>query len=359
MIIERLAVKGFRSLADVVWEPGKLNVLIGLNGGGKTNLLKVVRLLKASADRKLGKFVQGEGGVMSMLWDGQATAIEIEYDGLFPYNDKRKYRLALEKEGPSYLVDRETLDAHGLPIERDRTGAFFRDDKERRGFTPKRGETILSFLESDWSSVAIYADADLNPSRGPTVVSLEETVTEDADNLIPVLHSLYTADRDFKAEIDSAMAAAFGSDFEELAFPPAADHRIQMRVHWKSLKRPQSSSDLSDGTLRFIFLATVLANPKKPPFIAIEEPETGLHPSMLPIIADLAAQAAEQSQIVLTTHSPALLDALGKHNPTITVVESQEGKTRLKNVTGEELEHWLREFTLGEVYSSGQLEKIS
>jgi len=128
-----------------------------------------------------------------------------------------------------------------------------------------------------------------------------------------------------------------------------------MRVRWKSLKREQSTADLSDGTLRFIFLVTVLANPKKP-FIAIEEPETGLHPSMLAIVADLAAQAAEQSQIVFTTHSPALLDALGKHNPTITVVESQEGKTRLKNVTGDELAHWLREFTLGEVYSSGQLE---
>jgi predicted ATPase len=117
-----------------------------------------------------------------------------------------------------------------------------------------------------------------------------------------------------------AMSAAFGSDFEKVVFPPAADQRIQMRVRWKSLKH--DPSDISDGTLRFMFLVTVLANPKRPEFIAIEEPETGLHPSMLPIIADFAAEAAEHAQIVFTTHSPAFLDAIGKHNPTVTVVEA-------------------------------------
>lgn len=174
---------------------------------------------------------------------------------------------------------------------------------------------MLSLMQSVWNDNAIYADIDLSPSRGPIVVSFEEIVAETASNFITVLHSAYTSNRDFKNEMNAAMAAAFGPDFEELVFPPAADQRIQMRVRWKSLKREQSSADLSDGTFRLIFLATVLANPPKPSFIAIEEAETGLHPSMLPIVAGLATQAAEQSQIVFTTHSPALLDALGKHNP--------------------------------------------
>lgn len=216
---------------------------------------------------------------------------------------------------------------------------------------------MLSLMQSVWNDNAIYADIDLSPSRGPIVVSFEEIVAETASNFITVLHSAYTSNRDFKNEMNAAMAAAFGPDFEELVFPPAADQRIQMRVRWKSLKREQSSADLSDGTFRLIFLATVLANPPKPSFIAIEEAETGLHPSMLPIVAGLATQAAEQSQIVFTTHSPALILSAST-TPTITVVESQEGKTRLRNVTGEELAHWFREFTLREVYSSGQLENI-
>ena len=96
---------------------------------------------------------------------------------------------------------------------------------------------MLSLMQSDWNDIAIYANIDLNPSRSPIVVSFEELVAEDASNFITVLHSAYTASRDFKNEMNAAMAAAFGSDFEELVFPPAADQRIQMRVRWKSLKR--------------------------------------------------------------------------------------------------------------------------
>ena len=84
-------------------------------------------------------------------------------------------------------------------------------------------------------------------------------------NLISVLHTLYTGDREFKREINAAMKAAFGDDFEELVFPPAADQRIQLRVRWRSLEREQSAADLSDGTLRFLFLLTVLASPEAGP----------------------------------------------------------------------------------------------
>ncbi len=152
-------------------------------------------------------------------------------------------------------------------------------------------------MQSDWHDIAIYADIDLNPSHGPISCLDGEMSPNTRATLCRVLHPAYTASRDFKNEMNAAMTAAFGPDFEELVFPPAADQRIQTRVRWKSLKREQSSSDLSDGTLRFIFLATVLTHPKKPPFIAIEEPETGLHPSMLPIVADLAARAPNNPKL--------------------------------------------------------------
>ena len=131
----------------------------------------------------------------------------------------------------------------------------------------------------------------------------------DGQNLISVLHTLYTGDRDFKNEINLAMRAAFGEDFEELVFPPAADQRVQLRVRWKSLQREQSAADLSDGTLRFLFLLAVLASPSPAPLIAIDEPETGLHPSMLPIVAEYAVDASSRTQVIFTTHSPQFLDA--------------------------------------------------
>ncbi len=115
----------------------------------------------------------------------------------------------------------------------------------------------------------------------------------DGQNLVSVLHTLYSMDRDFKNEVNMAMRTAFSDDFDEIVFPPAADQRIQLRLRWRSLEREQSAADLSDGTLRFLFLLAALANPSPPPLIAIDEPETGLHPSMLPIIAEYARDAAQ------------------------------------------------------------------
>src|SRR5690348_10493130 len=125
------------------------------------------------------------------------------------------------------------------------------------------------------------------------------------------------------------MRAAFGTDYEELVFPPAADQRVQLRLRWRSLKTEQSAANLSDGTLRFLLLVAILANPEPGDLIAIDEPETGLHPSMLPIIAELAAEASERTQVILTTHSPQFLDAFTGEPPTTTVAEWVDGETKL------------------------------
>ena len=155
-----------------------------------------------------------------------------------------------------------------------------------------------------------------------------------------------------------AYPAAFGDDFEELVFPPASDQRIQMRIRWKSLKREQSAAELSDGTLRFLFLLTVLASPSPAPIIAIDEPETGLHPSMLPLVAEYAVDAATRSQVILTTHSPQFLDAFVGNRPTTTVAKWENGETILQTLKGEDLDYWLKEYSLGSLFKSGELEQM-
>lgn len=207
----------------------------------------------------------------------------------------------------------------------------------------------------------IYQYLDVGPDspiRQAVVARPDRVVQQDGKNLVSVLHTLYSGDRDFKKDINMAMRAAFGDDFEELVFPPAADQRVQLRIRWKSLQREQSAADLSDGTLRFLFLLTVLASPELPALIAIDEPETGLHPSMLPIVAEYAADAAERSQVILTTHSPQFLDAFCDTIPTTTVVHLNQGRTELKSLTGEALDDWLKEYSLGALYRSGELEDM-
>jgi predicted ATPase len=308
--------------------------------------------------------------------------------GLDPERNALTYELQLQRLGltSSYRVHHELLANYYLKnvgkkiepmkfLERSGNRAVAFDTQQRRlvaheGSVPD-DETLLSLVAGPFSNAviltfrnrvsywSIYHDLHVDqsaPLRQAAVARLEHRVAPDGQNLIPVLHTLYSEDREFKRSLDSAMKAAFPDQFEELTFPPAADQRIQLRVRWRSLETAQPAADLSDGTIRFLLLCTILASPHRSDLIAIDEPETGLHPSMFPIIAELAAEAAEHSQVILTTHSSELLSAFSKTVPTTTVAQCSDGETHLSVLDGAELERWLRDYSLGALFRSGELE---
>ncbi len=393
MKIKRLNIEGFRSLRNVSWVPGNLNVLIGPNGTGKSNLLRFLELIAVSAQGKLGRYIQSSGGMEPIVWDGVASSINFSLDTTGDDGDggTKQYVLELARlgKGSSYRVEKEQLtqsqelqDGLEAPAVKllDRAGkqAVIFGETEGVFAAPdeflSEEETLLSVASGPFtnnhlippiqkwlSSIAVYHDVTTGkdaPIRQPAIARMENRVDPDGQNLVSVLHTLYTSDRDFMRDINSAMQAAFGDDFEELVFPPASDQRIQLRIRWKSLKREQSAAELSDGTLRFLFLLTVLASPSPAPVIAIDEPETGLHPSMLPLIAEYAIDAATRSQVILTTHSPNFLNAFAGTIPTTTVAKWENGETQLKTIQGNELNYWLKEYSLGSLFKSGELEEM-
>ncbi len=195
--------------------------------------------------------------------------------------------------------------------------------------------------------------------RRSATTQYEKQVSSDGGNLVNVLHTLYTDDREFREQIDDGMRAAFGLEFQELKFPPAATQQIELAVQWKSSKKPHVAADLSDGTLRYLLLLTTLAHPQPPSLIAIDEPETGLHPSMLALVAEYAAAAAERTQVILTSHSPEFLDAFTDLEPCVTVCQWEEGETILYPLVPDELRIWLERYRLGELFTSGDLDLIS
>lgn len=393
MKITQLNIEGFRSLKNVRWSPGDLNVIIGPNGTGKSNLLRFLELISVSAQGRLGKYVQSLGGMDPIVWDGEATSIKfvLETKPAASELDPECYELELVRlgSGSSYKIENERLiNSHkkrkGIEknpfkfLERRAKMAVIFDENERTFVTPEEfvsdEESLLSVASGPFSnnhfippfqrelaSIAVYRDLNTNtdaPIRQSAISRMEKRVDPDGQNLISVMHTLYTGDRDFKNDINSAMRAAFGDDFEELIFPPAADQRVQLRIRWKSLRREQSAAELSDGTLRFLFLLTVLASPSLAPIIAIDEPETGLHPSMLPLVAEYAVDASKRSQIVLTTHSPQFLDAFVEVKPTTTVAKWVDGSTSLQTLRKEDLDYWLKEYSLGNLFRSGELEQM-
>jgi predicted ATPase len=208
----------------------------------------------------------------------------------------------------------------------------------------------------------VYHDVHVergSPMRLPATTQVAKLVEADGSNLVSVLHTLYTSDRDFKRQINEGMGAGFGNQFEELVFQPAAAQQIQLAIQWKSSSQPHAGQDLSDGTLRFLFLLTVLASPDPATLIAIDEPEVGLHPSMLPIIAEYAAEAASRTQVVMTSHSPVFLDAFSKVGPQVTLLHWENGEAQLFPLSREAMDKWLAEYRLGELFTSGDLEALA
>jgi predicted ATPase len=391
MKILELKVEGFRSLKSATWKPGDLNVVIGPNAGGKSNLLQLLEMIAASARGELAKFVNKQGGMQPLVWDGQAENISFVVNLSTPIssNDKSKYEYKLDMwhlgSGSGYSIVNEYLNKDGdnQPlVERSKQKVHVKgvkDDLHLRLLTPESiddEESLLSFIKGlivpneeantirnnmlSWSIYSEFNTCRDAPVRQPSVTSYAKGVGVDSDgrNFAAVLHTLYEKDRNFKKEINLAMQAAFGEEFEEICFPPAFDGRSQFAIRWRSLETEQSAAKLSDGTLRFLYLLTILAHPEPPALIAIDEPETGLHPSMMSIIAEYAIEAARKTQVIITTHSPEFLGAFRDTQPTTTICEWRDGQTKLRVISGEQLDYWLNNYTLGELYRSGQLENM-
>ncbi|MGO9117949.1 MAG: AAA family ATPase [Desulfomonilaceae bacterium] len=390
MKILRLDIEGYRSLRNVTWEPGDLNILIGPNASGKTNLINLLELIAVSAKGKLSEHVLGQGGIAPLLWDQKAEniAIQVKTSPVDPAEDATshplRYVLELRRLGStsSYRVDTEFLnEVWDLDVDAPRffqrfaeSASIYYLDAQKRDVSDKVSpeESLLStltgpFLENriltgfqkNLASWVVYRELDTGRDaliRGPVVTRYDTRVAQDGQNLVSVLHTFYTRDREFKNEIDRGMKAAFGEAYERLEFSPVADQRIQLGIWFRGLHRFSSAADLSDGTLRFLFLLTILANPQPPSLIAIEEPEVGLHPGMLPIVAEFAADAANRSQVILTTHSPEFLDSFRDCCPTTTILGCFNGETKLGMPTGEQLKIWMNHYRLGEFLRSGEFD---
>jgi predicted ATPase len=379
LCIQQISVEGFRSLKSIEWKPGKLNVVIGPNASGKSNLLRALETISLSAKGKLRDHILSEGGMQSLLWNNTSSEItfrvSVPTEGIWAASTVLDYQFTLTQLGRSadYIVSSETMD--------DNLGKFSFSSHPTENSNPKN-ETELSQYKSSFSLLnsllssakdtvgvqqfqeklagfRIYQEISVgrnSPIRQANLTRMENQVSTGGDNLVSVLHTRYTSDREFRQTIDSAMRGAFGTDYQEINFPPAADNRVQMRITWKSLKQDQSAADLSDGTLRFLILMTILADPNPPSLIAFDEPETGLHPSMLPIIAEHAVDASLRTQIIFTTHSDQFLDAFAETRPTTTVAKRENGETVLRMLDEEALSLWLNEYSLGALYRSGELE---
>ncbi len=403
MAIQELQIQGFRSLRDVKWQPGRLNLLVGPNGSGKSNVLRCLELISHAAKGELQSTLAEEGGIVPLLWDHQPGSFgwKVRIDPVDQPRDPIKDALTYEVElaqvgrGSGYQLTKDSLgnwhdyeqgrqespywifkrdpfhayvfDQHGArrekikPESSDNPDGY--DENESLlthvGDLRNRVPNLTRRVIEGWS---IYHDVHAERGslmRRPTTTQFTKRLAPDGGNLATVLHTLYTGNKEFRGLIDEGMRAGFGQEYDQLVFQPAAAQQIQLAIQWKSSKEPHAGADLSDGTLRFLLLLTVLSHPEPGALIAIDEPELGLHPSMLPIIADYANSASERTQVVLTTHSPEFLDAFSDLSPRVTLCHWEDGQTHLYALDETTLEKWLHRYRLGHLFTRGELETLA
>ncbi len=403
MAIQELSVFGFRSLRKVDWHPQRLNLLVGPNASGKSNLIRCLELISSVAQGQLEKTISDEGGIVPILWDYQPGSCgwKMRIDPVDSPSDRIKDALTLDFElaqfggGSGYEIAKDSLGnwykfEHGEEtapywiFKREKHRVFVRD--ERLGGLVKRkrecvanpdryeSESLLSHQITDLPTriptLARHAlegwtvHHDVHAERGsmmrrPATTQLSKKLEPDGSNLVTVLHTLYEGNPQFRNRVDEGMKAGFGEDYQRLAFQPAAAQQIQLAVQWKSSSQPHAGADLSDGTLRFLFLLTVLSHPEPAPLITIDEPEVGLHPSMLPIIAEYAADASQRTQLILTSHSPEFLDAFTALSPHVTLCHWEDGETHLYELESQMLGRWLEQYRLGHMFTRGDLEALA
>ena len=404
MAIQELRVFGFRSFKDVRWQPGRLNLLVGPNGSGKSNLIHCLELIGKVAKGQLEKTLSDQGGILPFLWDHQARSCgwRLRIDPVFESGDVTKDALTVEFQisdvagtGGGYEITKDSLGKwykYEHRLQNTPSWAFDRDRRQARLLDQRQDELVLLERESSehpegydeneslLSQIAgpqnrfptpvrrvlvgwnAHHDVHVergSTMRGPATTQFTKRLASDGSNLVTVLHTLYTGSKEFRNQIDEGMRAGFGEEYERLDFQPAAAQQIQLAVQWKSSSQPHAGSDLSDGTLRFLFLLTVLSHPEPAALVAIDEPETGLHPSMLPVIAEYAEAASERTQVVLTSHSPEFLDAFTGMSPHVTVCHWEQGQTHLYGLAPETLDRWLEQYRLGHLFTRGDLESLA
>lgn len=334
---------GYRSLRQIRLDVGQVSVFVGENGVGKSNLYRALQLIKASAEGRLAREIAGEGGMASALWSGsrrtgQPARVIIDAEFLDD-GTAAKYAYKVEIGLPPPLsagfvfephVKEETLtvDAGRRPVEmmtRKGQAVFARDADGRRVEHPERilnSETALALLGGagrypevgdlratvgGWRFYHGFRTDAESPARRAALATTSPMLDEDGANLAAVFATLRHIRGD-TVELDRCIADALGG--AQLAVPGPAETATFGLILPEFPQRIFRPQELSDGQVRFLALAGALMSYRLPRLIALNEPETSLHPRMMPALADMIAAAAERTQVWIVTHSRELADLI-------------------------------------------------
>lgn len=350
--VNRVRAKGFKSIASVDLELRPLNVLIGANGAGKSNFVGLFALLGQLVEGRLQSFVASQGGADRLVTNGLKHTPRLTIDLSFKEDGYRASLvgtpdggLRFEEEVALWYV---TSTPHTVDLGAGHAeSGLLRTDKKVAVFALEkmRGWRVFHFHDT-----SAFAKVKLAGALHDNV-----SLRSDASNLAAVLFKLKGGAPAVYRQIVETIrqVAPFFDDFRLEPDRLSADEQI--RLEWGSLGTDAyfNASSLSDGTLRFMCLATLLLQPDGPSVILIDEPELGLHPYAINVLAALLQTASHHSQIIVSTQSVTLVNQLAPED-LIVVDREPEGST-FRRPNEAELASWLEDYALGELWEKNLL----
>lgn len=357
--LNQINIQGFKSIQQLEnFELSSLNVLIGGNGAGKSNFIDVFRMLRAMMNSGLGGFAMQRGGADGFFFGGPKQTPEIKLGFDFGNNE---YRLTLKttadekflieqeeqkyKEGGSWKEIAYQAFESALPEAKEQAGVM----GSRRGVGYYVHKAIAS-----WVVYHFHDTSPTAPMRRYEIVEHCEKLAPDAGNIAPFLLNLKSTPRyqqTYQRIVETIrLAIPFFDDF--LLTPRFMGEEEKVRLSWrqKGTDYPMQPYHLSDGSLRFICLVTALLQPTTmlPSTILIDEPELGLHPYAIEVLADILQEVSEKTQLIISTQSPALVDNFEPEN--VVVVGRKNNNSTFKRLNKEHLASWLEDYSLGELW---------
>jgi len=353
--IDKITLKGFKSIKDLDSFPLKsLNILIGSNGAGKSNFVSFFTFLREAVEGRLGLYVAKKGGADDHLFLGPKMTKQVYAYLHFGLNG---YEITLEPTLRGSLVftdERIRFDGDTKAAAVNAsigTGHYESKLKEqRKGSTNWITSRPISDSISRWVVYHFHDTSAEAPIRRTCSVRDSGYLRENGENLVAFLLMLHEQHQNIYERIRDTLrlAAPFFDDFKFRPRPSNGDTTLQLEWTQKDSDYPFLVSQLSDGTLRFIALTTALLQPNPPTTILLDEPELGLHPYALTLLAALLKKAATQTQVIVSTQSAPLLDNFEAED--IIVVERKEGASTFERLSSAKLEEWLKDYSLGELW---------
>ena len=342
--ISHLTVRGFKSIAALErFELGSLNVLIGPNGAGKSNLLDLFRMLGALVHRQLQLFVAREDGPDALLHRGRKHSPEMEIEVVFA---DLSYRACLTAVGEHLVFTREET---GLDWVGSGHYESELETKERADEHP-----FFRFLRVAMSEWRVYHFHDTALGAGvrqaqPVRDNLK--LHADGSNLAPFLrHIRERHPEDYRRILDTVRLAA--PYIEDFLYREEPGERVELEwlESYGGQGRICGPRQLSDGTIRFACLATLLLQPThmQPATILIDEPELGLHPAAITAVGALLKRASEARQVIVSTQSVDLLNEVRPDD--VVVAERSDGASVFRRLDLDQLAEWLDDYSLGELW---------